>query len=114
MMQDTYYYRYPRRPIVRRKRWDIASVILGVLALLTSWLVIGFGFGIAAVATGAVARAQATPGTRKPATAAVGIALGVVSILVAVGVLAAVLWAGLEQTISGDPCYPVKQHAGCY
>jgi hypothetical protein len=88
MTQATYYTRFPRQPSIRQKRWAMASLILGALALVTSWLVIGIGFGVAAVATGVVARAHAMPGVRKTPTAAVGIALGVVSIAVGVSALA--------------------------
>jgi hypothetical protein len=89
MTQATYYTRYPRRPSVLQKRWETASLIVGALALVTSWLVIGIGFGAAAVATGVVARSHATPGARKRPMAAVSIGLGVVSIVVGVGVVAA-------------------------
>jgi hypothetical protein len=86
---------------------------MGALALCTSLLVIGIFFGVAAVVFGVVARLRALSGVTKPATAAVGIALGVVAIAVGVGVLV-VFWPYLEQLYTGDPCHPVKQHAGCY
>jgi hypothetical protein len=86
MTQATYYTRYPRRPSIQQKRCNVASLILGALALVTSWLAIGIGFGVAAVAAGVVARAQAKPGARKPSTAGVGIALGLASIIVGLGI----------------------------
>jgi hypothetical protein len=112
MTQQTYYYRYPRRPTMQQKHRGPASLILGALALVTSWLMIGAALGIAAVATGVSARRHAAPGVKKPTTAAVGIALGVISILIGVGVLAAFLWTLVY--FNSDPCHPVKQHAGCY
>jgi hypothetical protein len=91
MTQATYYTRYPRRPSIIQKRWEAAALMLGVLGLVTSWLVIGIGFGVAAVATGVVARSHATPGARRTPTATISIALGVVSILIGIGVVAATL-----------------------
>lgn len=61
-------------------------MLLGAIALITSWLVIGMVFGVAAVIAGLVARKRAQTDGNKPATA--GIALGMMSIaagLVAVG-----------------------------
>jgi hypothetical protein len=91
MTQATYYTRYPRRPSILQKRWEATSLIMGAVALVTSWLVIGIGFGVAAVATGVVARSHATPGARRTPMAAISITLGVVSILIGVGVIAAML-----------------------
>jgi hypothetical protein len=69
----------------------LASFILGALALVTSWLVLGIAFGVAAIAAGVVARSHTTPGARKTPTAAISIALGVASILIGVGIVAATL-----------------------
>lgn len=92
MTQATYYTRYPRRPSILQKRWEeAASLIIGALALVTSWLVLGIAFGVAAIAAGVVARSHATPGARKTPTAAISIALGVASILIGVGIVAATL-----------------------
>jgi len=91
MTQATYYTRYPRRPSIVQTRWETAALILGALALVTSWLVIGIGLGVAAVAFGAIARSHATPGARKRPTAALSIGLGAVSIIVGVGVLGTML-----------------------
>jgi hypothetical protein len=104
---------YGYRPTARGKGLGIASLMLGAFALFTSWLIVGVPFGVAAVATGVGALSRATPEASKPVAAAVGIALGVVAMVVGVGVLV-VLWPDLQQVISGDPCRPVKQHAGCY
>ena len=91
----------------------VASVLVGALALFTSWLLVGICFGLVAVALGFTALARATPGVRMPLTGAIGIALGVVAMVVGVGFLV-VLWPDLQQVVNGDPCRPVKQHAACY
>ena len=90
MTQATYYTRYPRRPTLHQRRRGKASFILGAVALVTSWLIIGGLLGVAAVATGVTAR-RSTAEAKRPGTAGVGIALGLVSILVGVGVLTAIL-----------------------
>jgi hypothetical protein len=84
MTQVTYYTRYPRRPSILQKRWETTALTLGLLAVLTSWHVIGIALGTTAVAAGAVARSHATPGARKRPTAAVSIGLGMLSIVVGV------------------------------
>jgi hypothetical protein len=76
-----------------RNRLGVVSLILGGVAIATSWLVIGLFFGFAALATGLAARARVTRGeANKRGTAIAGIALGVVAIvvgLVALGLVAA-------------------------
>lgn len=91
----------------------IASVILGVIALVTSWLLIGIFFGIAAVATGFVARSRSTAGAvSPPGMAVVGIVIGAVAIVVGIGALGFLVW--LIVNVQTDPCFPVKHHTGCY
>jgi hypothetical protein len=89
MTRQTYYYRYPRRPTMRQRSRGKASLILGAVAFFTSWLIVGAVFGVAAVATGVTARGRAAGVAKRPATARVGIAFGLVSIVFGVGVLAA-------------------------
>jgi hypothetical protein len=76
-------------PAAPRNQFGIASLILGVVALITCWLLIGVPLGIAAVVTGDIARRRVTQGeANNPRTAVAGIALGVVAIvagLVAIG-----------------------------
>lgn len=91
MMQTTYYHRYPRRPNPHQKKWANTAVTLGALALSTSWLIVGIGFGVAAVAAGVVSLSRATPYAKTPPFATTGIALGVVSIAVGAGVVGAML-----------------------
>ena len=63
-------------------KFGVASLLLGVVALVTSVLVIGIGFGVAAVVIGFKARASVQRGEASHAgSATVGIVLGVVSIV---------------------------------
>jgi ABC-type phosphate transport system permease subunit len=63
-------------------KYGVASVLLGVVALITCWLVIGIFFGVAAVITGSVARTHAKRGEAgKSVSASAGIVLGVASIV---------------------------------
>jgi hypothetical protein len=61
-----------------KRHWlEIVSVVLGVIGLITSWLLFGIVFGIAAVVTGIVARSRVARGKAgSPAVAVVGIVLG--------------------------------------
>lgn len=61
---------------------SVMSLILAIVALVTSWALIGIGFGIAAVATGSVARLRVSRGTATGAGVALaGIVLGIVSLV---------------------------------
>jgi hypothetical protein len=84
----------------------VASVLLGAIALITSWLVIGMVFGVAAVITGLVARKRvqrAHTGDNKPATA--GIALGAVSIVVGLVAVGYYYWLGAHQLDYYHQCF---------
>jgi hypothetical protein len=60
----------------------VASLILGMVALITCWLLIGVAFGIAAVLTGDIARRRVARGeANNPRTAMAGIVLGAVAIV---------------------------------
>ncbi len=76
-------------PDAPQNQFGVASLILGLVALITCWLLVGVPFGIAAVVTGDVARRRVKRGqANNPRTAMAGIVLGVVAIvagLVAVG-----------------------------
>jgi len=71
----------------------VVSVILGVVALVTSWVVIGMFFGIAAIVSGSIGRSRAK-GSAAPAprAATAGIVLGVVSIIAATVALVCYVW----------------------
>jgi hypothetical protein len=93
------------------------SLTYGVVGLLTSVVVIGAGFGIAAVETGYRARALARQSGRgNPSSAVVGIALGAAAIVIglAVGLAGGCLLVWYITELATDPCWPVKQHTGCY
>ena len=76
----------PRAP---RNEVGVASLLVGVVALITCWLMIGVFFGIAAVITGDLARRRVQRGeANNPRIAMAGMVLGAVSIaagLVAIG-----------------------------
>jgi|ERR1700751_3363811 hypothetical protein len=88
-----------------RHNWlGIASAILGVVGLLTSWTVgIGIGFGIAAVGTGLVAWVRRGK-TRQAPIAVAGIALGAVSIMLGVAAFGFWHWLSNEQMIHYHQC----------
>jgi uncharacterized protein DUF4190 len=87
------------RPVSRRQTPDrpqnqfgVASVILGLVALMTCWLMIGVPFGIAAVITGDLGRGRVKRGdANNPRTAVTGIVLGAVAIVA--GLAAIGYWA---------------------
>jgi hypothetical protein len=65
-----------------RNQTGVASLILGVVALISCWLLIGVPLGIAAVITGDTARRKVQRGeATNPRTAIAGMSLGVVAIL---------------------------------
>jgi len=81
-----------RQPDPPRNQFGVASLLLGLVGLMTCWLLIGTFFGIAAVVTGDIARRRVKRGeANNPRTALAGIALGALAIvagLVAVGYFA--------------------------
>ena len=77
------------QPDAPRNQFGVASLIVGLVALMTCWLLIGVPFGIAAVITGDIARRRVQRGeANNPRIAMAGMVLGAVSIalgLVAIG-----------------------------
>jgi len=68
---------------------------LGLVALMTCWLMIGIPFGIAAIITGDLGRGRVKRGqATNPRTALAGIVLGAVAI--AAGLVAIGYWAWLD------------------
>jgi ABC-type Fe3+-siderophore transport system permease subunit len=64
-----------------RNEFGVASVLLGVVGLITCWLLIGTFFGVAAVVTGDIARGRVKRGeANNPRTALAGMAIGAVAI----------------------------------
>jgi hypothetical protein len=89
---------------VRHNWFGVASVILGVVGLLTSWTVgLGIGFGIAALGTGLVARIRRGE-TRQAPIAVVGIALGGVSIMLGIAAFFFWHWLSNGQMIHYHQC----------
>jgi Domain of unknown function (DUF4190) len=83
-------------PLGSRNGLGTTSLVLGLLALISSWLTIGLVVGIAAVVTGLLARARVARGeATNRGMAIAGIALGVVAILASVLVLVVVIWWAL-------------------
>ncbi|OBH12384.1 DUF4190 domain-containing protein [Mycobacterium sp. E3247] len=72
-----------------RNEMGVASLLVGLVAVGTCWMLVGVPFGIAAVITGDLARRRVSRGeASNPRTALAGIVLGAVSIaagLVAIG-----------------------------
>ena len=76
-------------PDAPQNQFGVASVLLGLVGLLTCWLLLGVPFGIAAVVTGDIARRRVGRGeANNPRTALAGMVLGAIAIvagLVAIG-----------------------------
>lgn len=72
-----------------QNQFGVASVLLGLVGLVTCWLLLGVPFGIAAVVTGDIARRRVARGeANNPRTAMAGMVLGAIAIvagLVAIG-----------------------------
>ncbi len=70
------------QPDAPRNEFGVASLLLGVVALITCWLLVGVPFGVAAVVTGDIGRRRVQRGEASNLrTALAGIALGAVAIL---------------------------------
>lgn len=83
------------RPDAPRNEVGVASVLLGLVGLITCWLMLGVPFGIAAVVTGDVARRRVARGeANNPRTALAGIVLGAIAIVL--GLVAIAYYARLD------------------
>lgn len=82
------------QPGVRQKdKLGVVSLILGLVALITSWVLIGFFFGFAAVLTGAIGRSRAKRGLAAGSGAATaGVILGAVAMVAALIAVASYSW----------------------
>ena len=86
-------------PDAFRNQIGVASLLLGGLALITCWLLVGVPLGIAALLTGDIARRRVSRGeANNPRAAIAGMVLGVVAI--AAGLIAVGYYAWLD---SQDP-----------
>jgi hypothetical protein len=80
-------------PDVPRNEVGVASLLVGIVALLTCWLLIGVPFGIAAVITGDVARRRVQRGeANNPRIALAGITLGAISIAAGLAAIGYYAW----------------------
>ena len=73
---------------------SIASLVTGILGLLTFWCCIGWPASIAAIVTGILGRKQAPDRGVSPTMATIGLILGIVGILLAIGWTLAVGFSG--------------------
>ena len=84
------------RPDAPRNQFGVASLILGISALITSWALIGILFGVVAVLMGDIGRRRAARGeANNPRTAIAGMVLGAVAIVI--GLIAVGYWAWLDE-----------------
>ena len=85
-------------PEAPRNEFGVASLILGLVALFTCWLLIGVPFGIAAVITGDIARRRVQRGqANNPRIATAGIALGVVAIVAGLTAIGYYAWLDAQK-----------------
>jgi ABC-type phosphate transport system permease subunit len=80
----------PEQP---RNEMGVASLLVGLVALLTCWMLIGVPFGVAAVITGDIARRRVQRGeANNPRITLAGMALGVGSIVAGLVVIGYYAW----------------------
>jgi hypothetical protein len=81
-------------PDAPRNEVGVASLLVGLVALGTCWLLIGVPFGIAAVITGDVARRRVQRGeANNPRIALAGIILGAISIAAGLAAIGYYAWS---------------------
>jgi uncharacterized membrane protein HdeD (DUF308 family) len=98
----------PRDPL------GVVSLILGLVALITSWVVIGIFFGLAAIVTGSVGRSRAKRiGMPGAGVATAGMVLGVLSIMAAVAAVIGYLWFYHHQTEQQHRCKVFDTYQPC-
>lgn len=82
-------------PEAPRNEFGVASMLLGLVGLVTCWLLLGVPFGIAAVVTGDIARRRVARGeANNPRVAMTGIVLGAIAVLA--GLVAIGYYADLD------------------
>jgi Domain of unknown function (DUF4190) len=100
-------------PSVRpRNGFGIAALVLGLLALVLSWTIIGgIVFGILALIFGLLGRARAKRGeSTNGGLSVAGVVLGVIGLLIAIGLL--VLGVSLLNSPAGQSYRQCLQQAG--
>jgi uncharacterized protein DUF4190 len=82
------------QPDAPRNEVGVASLLVGIVALITCWLLIGVPFGIVAVITGDVARRRVQRGeANNPRIAVAGMVLGAVSIAAGLASIGYYAWS---------------------
>lgn len=80
-------------PDAPRNEVGVASLLVGIVALMTCWLLIGVPFGIAAVITGDVGRRRVQRGeANNPRIALAGMVLGAVAIVAGLAAIGYYAW----------------------
>jgi hypothetical protein len=105
------YGNYPGMPAQLRNGIGIASLIVAVVAVLSSPFIIGGVIGVVAVILGFVGRARAKRGeANNGGVALAGIIVGVVAIIVALASVA--FWVGLFRDVGAGSYLDCLQQAG--
>lgn len=103
---------YGAPPVRPRNGFGIAALVLGLLALVLSWTIIGgIIFGILALIFGLLGRARAKRGeSTNGGLSVAGVVLGVIGLLIAIGLL--VLGVSLLNSPAGQSYRQCLQQAG--
>jgi hypothetical protein len=103
---------YGAPPVRPRNGFGIAALVLGLLALVLSWTIIGgIVFGILALIFGLLGRARAKRGeSTNGGLSVAGVVLGVIGLLIAIGLL--VLGVSLLNSPAGQSYRQCLQQAG--
>lgn len=99
-------------PQAPRNGLGITALVLGIVALLAFWSVVGgILLGVAAVIVGLIARGRVTRGEANNGGVAIaGIALGALAIVVSAAFIA--VWAGVFEEVGGTDYLDCVQQAG--
>lgn len=103
---------YGEPPVRPRNGFGITALILGLLALLLSWTIIGgIVFGVLALIFGLIGRARAKRGeATNGGVSLAGVVLGVIGLLLAIGLVA--LGASLLNSPAGQNYQQCVQQSG--
>ena len=101
-------------PDAPRNEFGVASLILGIVALITCWLLVGVPFGVAAVVTGDIARRRVQRGeANNPRTAIAGIVLGAVAIVAGLAAIGYYAWMSADQMDHYHQCLVNGTYTHC-
>jgi tetrahydromethanopterin S-methyltransferase subunit C len=93
------------QPAAPRDKLGVVSLILGLVGLVTSWVLIGVFFGIGAVVTGALGRARTKREAASSGVATAGLVLGVVSIVLGIAAAVGYYWLDAHQVEHYHECF---------